>query len=103
MAFVCGWIVQKTGKAEKRGKRDVFFVILSCVAGALTYVALYMLKTFIFQAYVYGFPMDTVMATLISKLIPSLINALVAVLTAPVFYHAVLPAMRHTGVLTKIA
>ena len=97
MAYVCGLIVKKADKAS------VARVVVACIAGALTYVALYMLKTFIYQAFVYGYPMDAVWATVVSKLIPSLINALVAVISAPIFYHAVLPAMKHTGILSKVA
>jgi hypothetical protein len=77
-------------------------VIAGSIAGALLYVALYMLKTFVYQRFVYGFPMDAVGATMVSKLIPSLINALAAGITAPIFYHAVLPAMRHSGIMEKV-
>ena len=62
------------------------FIILSCIAGALTYVALYMVKSFVYQRFVYGFPMDAVMITLTAKLIPSLINALAAVVVTPILY-----------------
>ena len=84
-------------------KQSVPLVIVSSIAGAVLYVALYMIKTFVYQRFVYGFPMDAVGATMVSKLIPSLINALAAVITAPIFYHAVLPAMRHSGILEKVS
>ena len=74
-----------------------------CLCGALTYVLLYMLKTFIYQKFVYSFPMDAVWATMLSKLIPSLINAGVAVVAAPLFFHAVLPALKSTGLLNRMA
>ena len=79
-----------------RGERDenVFRSIIAAVAGALTYVALYMLKTFIFQKFVYAFPMETVWATMLSKFIPSIINAAVAVVAAPILFKAVMPALR---------
>ena len=96
MAYLCGMILEK-GK-----KKSVLLVVTACIIGALSYVVLYMLKTFVYQAFVYAYPMETVGAAMLSKLIPSLINALAAVLTAPVFYHAVLPAMRHTGILEKV-
>lgn len=98
MAFVCGAIALKAH--GRRGKVDR--TVLASVAGALTYVALYMLKTFIFNRYVYGYPLDTVGATMVSKLIPSLINAGAAVVAAPVFYHAVLPALRSSGLLRRM-
>ena len=77
-------------------------MILASVCGALTYVVLYMLKTFIYQRFVYGYPMDAVGATMVAKLVPSLINAAVAVVAAPVFYHALRPALRSAGVWEKL-
>ena len=97
MASLCGGILNRSRK------KGVPVVIAGSIAGALLYVALYMLKTFVYQRFVYGFPMDAVGATMVSKLIPSLINALAAVITAPIFYHAVLPAMRHSGIMEKVA
>lgn len=97
MASLCGFMVSRSRK------QSVPLVIVSSIAGAVLYVALYMIKTFVYQRFVYGFPMDAVGATMVSKLIPSLINALAAVITAPIFYHAVLPAMRRSGILEKVS
>ena len=95
MAFVCGVIMRQ---AERR-RDSIDRTIIAAVVGALTYVLLYMLKTFIYNRFVYGYPADTVWATMVSKLIPSLINAGAAVVAAPLFYHAVLPALRSSGLL----
>ena len=97
MAFVCGQLMKQRAKEE-----NLLQVIVASVAGSLTYVALYMLKTFIYQRFVYGYPMDAVGATMVAKLIPSLINAAVAVVAAPVFYHALRPALRSAGVWEKL-
>ena len=98
MAWVCGMIANADAQHRDRVDRTA----LASVCGALTYVALYMLKTFIYQKFVYAYPMDAVWATMVSKLIPSLINAGVAVVAAPLFYHAVLPALRSTGILGRM-
>lgn len=95
MAWVCGVVTGSYNDKKARVDRTA----IACVCGALTYVALYMLKTFVYQKFVYGFPMDAVWATMVSKLVPSLINAGVAVVAAPLFYHAVLPALRSAGIL----
>ena len=91
MAWVCARVLWS------RDTRNEGFVraIVAAVCGALTYVALYMLKTFIYQAFVYGYPMNTVWATMLSKFIPSIINAGVAIVAAPILYKAMLPALRH--------
>ncbi len=98
MAFVCGAIAHRRHSRKGRVDRTV----LACALGAVTYVLLYMLKTFVYNRFVYGFPMDTVGATMVSKLIPSLINAAAAIVAAPVFYHALVPALRAGGLLNKM-
>ena len=99
MGWVCGWIA--CAARGSRGDR-IDRTLIASVCGALTYVALYMLKTYIFQRFVYGYPLDTVGAAMVSKLIPSLINAAVAVVAAPLFYHAVLPALKSGGLLAHM-
>ena len=98
MAFVCGAVMHASH--ARRGKFDR--TVVASVLGALTYVLLYMLKTFIYNRFVYGYPPDTVWATVLSKLIPSLINAAAAIVAAPLFYHAVLPALRTSGILNRM-
>ena len=104
MAWVTGilyktWVLKKE---EKSWKENLLPLILSCVLGALTYVALYMLKTWLFKMYVEPVPADTIPGIMVAKLIPSLINAAFAVVTAPIFYHAVRPALKAGGILTQL-
>ena len=104
MAWVTGilyqtWVLKKE---EKSWKENLLPLIVSCVLGAATYVALYMLKTWLFKMYVEPVPADTIPAIMIGKLIPSLINAAFAVVTAPIFYHAVRPALKAGGILKKL-
>lgn len=90
MAYICAKIADIREDGEVKPVR----VVVSCVIGALSYVALYMLKTLIYQSLVYGYPMDAVSATMLSKLPASLINAVAAMVAAPIFYGAVRPAMK---------
>ena len=89
MAWVCGKIA---GKPEE--KQPVVRVVIACVCGALTYVALYMLKTG-----VYGAIAGNIWAPMVSKFPASIINAGAAIVAAPVFYHAVRPALKAAGIL----
>ena len=105
MAWVTGilfraWVVRK----ERKGTawKDTGYIAAACVLGALAYVALYMLKSFLFKMYVEPVPRETIPAVMIGKLIPSLINAVFAVATAPLFYHAVCPALKSMGILKKL-
>lgn len=98
MAWVCGLMMHREGGRKQKFDRTV----LSAVSGALTYVALYMLKTYIYSKFVYGYPPDTIGVTLSGKLIPSLINAGAAIIAAPIFYHAVLPALKAGGLMQQL-
>ena len=95
MAWVCAVIVRSAGEKRLR-------VIVGCVAGALSYVALYMLKTFVFQRFVYAFPYETVWATMLAKLPASLINAAFAIVVTPVIYEGLRAALGRTGFLEKL-
>lgn len=94
MAWICAVIV---GQGDSKVK-----IIAGDVIGSLSYVALYMLKHFVYQAFVYGYPMSTVGAVLLSKLPASLINALFSIIATPIIYAAFKPALRKTGLLEKI-
>lgn len=98
MAWVCAKIAFAGGAEAKHHGRN----LAACVIGALTYVVLYMLKTFVFQLFVYGYPMETVWLTMGSKLPASLINAVAAMVAAPIIYTAVSLALNRAGLLTKM-
>ena len=104
MAWVTGILYQKwvLKKEEKSWKENLLPLIISCVLGALTYVALYMLKTWLFKLYVEPVPVDTIPGIMVAKLGPSLINAVFAIVTAPIFFHAVRPALKAGGILKQL-
>ena len=81
-------------EARRRG-----WSIAGGIVGALTYVCLYMLKTFAFQKFLYGYPADTVLATMLAKLPASLINAVAAMIAAPILYTALRAALESAGIL----
>ena len=104
MAWVTGilfrtWVLKK---GEKNWKEEFLPLVIACVIGALTYVALYMLKTWLFKLYVEPVPVETIPGVMVAKLVPSLIIAAFAVVTAPIFYHAVRPALKAGGILKKL-
>jgi len=95
MAWVCAKIAFAGGSEAERHGRNV----AACVAGAWTYVALYMLKTYVYQRFVYGYPLATAWATMGAKLPASAINAVAAMVIAPVLYTALRPVLSSTGQL----
>ena len=82
------------GVAAGLGSALYDLTMYACVCGALTYVALYMLKTG-----VYGAIAGNIWAPMVSKFPASIINAGAAIVAAPVFYQAVRPALRAAGIL----
>ena len=94
MAWVCGMIVSGTEEKAPALPR----LILACVAGALTYVALYMIKSGVYSVLETG----NVWTQIITKFPASIINAAAAVIATPIFYHALRPALKSSGVLAKL-
>jgi len=82
MAWVCGMIVWHKGERSEDTPRAV----IAAVCGALTYVALYMLKSLL----MYGW------AGMVSRFPASIINAGVAIVSAPLLFKAMIPALRST-------
>ncbi len=97
MAFICAEIA-----GTFRGRDNHVRIIAGSITGALSYVALYMLKTVVYQRFVYGYPMDAVWVTAGSKLPASLINAVFAMIVAPILYSAIKPLLNRAGVLEKL-
>ena len=98
MAWICGNIAFSVDKEAKNHGWN----IVACVAGAWSYVALYMLKTFVYQKFVYGYPDETVWAAVLSKFPASAINAVVAMIVAPILYTALRPALHQARLLEKM-
>ncbi len=89
MAWVCA-LAAGTASTEKQGLLRNYF---ACALGAATYIALYMLKTWIFKGFVTPVPAGTLGAVMISKLIPSLLNGAVAVAVTPLVFQAMRPIL----------
>ena len=98
MAAICALIAG----TPHEGRTNHARVVAGSVIGALSYVVLYMLKTFVYQRFVYGNPMDGVWAAMLGKLPASLINAVFAFIVAPLLYAAIVPPLRRAHLLEKL-
>ena len=94
MALICAVIARRP---VSRGR-----ITLACAAGAVSYVVLYMCKTFLYRRFVYGLPLEAVWAVMLEKLPASLINAVFAVVAAPLLYAALRPALEKAGLAEKM-
>lgn len=93
MALVCGLIVNHQTKQVRQPVK----VLAGAVVGALTYIALYMAKSYIQMRWVTAVPVDTIPVALLGKLTSSAINGLFAIIAAPILYAALVPGLRRAG------
>lgn len=75
LAFVCGLLARKQPLSAQRR-------VLAAVAGSLTYVALYLLKSFLMGMFKNALTPDAALLYILTKAPQSLINATVATLVA---------------------
>lgn len=97
--LVAGAYRQEGPILESRGHLRV---ILGCVVGGLTYIALYMLKTFVKQHFVGGVPLDGTWVTMLAKLPATAINNGFAAVVTPILYTALRPALNAIGVIRRL-
>lgn len=102
IALVAGLIGCRAARKDAPGIADHVEIIAGSVLGALAYVALYMLKTFVFGQLVDGLTLDAVTAKMLTKLPGSLINAVFAFIVAPILLGALKPALKKAGLYEKL-
>ena len=102
IALVAGLIGYHAARCDKPGAADHARIIAGSILGALAYVALYMLKTYIAGHLIDGLTADAVIAKLLSKLPGSLMNAAFAFIVAPILLGALKPALKKAGLYEKL-
>ena len=93
MAFVAGLIAS--------GKKNKIKVVLAAVIGSVSYVILYLGKTFVVEYLIMGNPWQTVVGVLITKGTASLINALLAMVVSVILYYMIEPAFKRAGIISE--
>ena len=101
-ALVAGLIGYHAARKDQPTAADHAKIITGSVLGALCYVALYMLKTFIAGQWIDGLTMDAVTAKMLTKLPGSLMNAAFAFIVAPILFGTLKPALKHAGLYEKL-
>ena len=97
MALLCGLIVHYAASGEKKRLR----LVLGALAGAVLYIGLYMLKSYI-QMSMLGMEREALMIKMGEKLFASLVNGAFAVVAAPLLYSALHPALIRAGMYQGI-
>lgn len=102
IALVAGLIAYRCAHGYALTRAAHAKIILGSALGALAYVALYMLKTFVFGLTIDGLALNAVTIKLLSKLPGSLINAVFAAICAPILFNTLHPALKNAGLYEKL-
>ncbi len=99
IALIAGTISSRILHKPQLEKRDYLVLVLSAAAGAVAYIVLYMLKTYLLGITVNGMTSEGAVAKMLSKLPASSINAVFAAVAAPILISALHRPLHHLGVL----
>ena len=102
IAVVAGLIAARAAHDRRLTRADHARIIVGSALGALTYVALYMLKTTVAGFVIDGLTAQAVQVKLLSKLPGSLLNAAFAAVAAPLLFSALRPALKGAGLFDKM-
>ena len=95
MAWVCGMIA---GKSEPP---KTWRCILGAVVGAVSYVILYLGKSFIEDYFVLGLPAEAVLLTVVQKGLVSTVNGIIAAAVSVPLFLTLRPLLKRANLLTK--
>lgn len=102
MALICGLIVYAGTKREDGAPAPVWRRLVGTIAGALSYVAMYMVKQFVEGCLVYQYSVEAVAFTSFTVKLPvSLLNAAIAVPIAFLLHNALRPAFQRAQLREK--
>lgn len=96
MKFAMGWVAGKL--AERNTEQITWKNAVAGASGSLTYVVLYVLKTFVQNRLVLGYEMEAVMTTVVTKGVTSLTNGIIAVVVAVILNKAIRPSLEKAGI-----
>lgn len=99
--FVMAWVCALVAGPQPAKRGGLIRDYAACFLGSAAYIALYMLKSYIYKSFVEPVPAQTLGVVLMGKLIPALLNGAVAVAVTPLLARAMVPALRRAGVLEK--
>jgi len=93
MAWICGMIAS-AGKKEAPWKAAI-----GAITGAISYVLLYLAKSFVEDRFVLGLPLDAVWLTVTQKGLVSTVNGIIAAVVSVPLYLTLRPLLRRAKLL----
>lgn len=97
LAAVCGWVAWAGGRKAADHKWNT----LAAVAGSVTYMLLYLGKSFV-QGLLLGSELGAVLTALATKFVTSGANAVIAVVVSVPLCAAIRAALKKSGIFEKI-
>ncbi len=98
MAAICGLVAYCGGR--KAG--DHRWNVIGAVSGSISYMILYLGKSFI-QGILLGSEMGTVLTALLTKFLTSGVNAIIAVVVSVPLYAVIRAALKKSGFIEKLS
>lgn len=100
--FIMAWLCAKIAYSSGANAENKIKTIAASVIGSLSYVLLYMLKTFIYQKFVYMLEFDATVVVMLAKLPASLLNAAAAIIAAPIVFFLIPPSVKKLRASKKL-
>ncbi len=97
MGFVCGTLT----KSSHRLKNETSHIITTAIFGQLTYIVLYLAKTFVSQL-ILGYTIETALTATATNLLTSSVNAVIAVAVSVPLYFGLKKPLASTYFATLI-
>lgn len=98
LGAVTGWVAHAGGARGEKFHRN----LLAALLGSLSYVVVYLGKSFVQQYYLLKNPLETVLVKLSIKGVASLTNAVIAVMVALVLLPVFQKVMKSTGISERL-
>lgn len=98
MTLVAGSFVNRV----KNARVKMPALLIGCFLGVVTYVILYLGKSYIQMRWVVPVPDETILPALLGKLSSSAINGLFAIIVAPLLYTALMPGLKAAGLAKSL-
>lgn len=92
MGYICGYFA----KRERRLGSEVTHIAFSGVLGQLTYIVLYLARTYAVQIFVYQSAVQTAVTATLTNLLTSSVNAVIAVAVSVPLYFALQKPLKMT-------
>lgn len=101
--FIMAWLCAKIAYAGDAKAESNARNIAACVIGALAYVALYMLKQYVYKHFIAGMELEATYAVMISKLPGSLLNAAAAMIVTPPMFIGLRASLKKAGIFARLS